>query len=102
MIEASISEPLHGILSKLTGEQRIDAALHVATKDLLHFKLREAEQEAKSFEARYNMTFPQFQEAWQNDQIADKYSYKVEKDYWEWEAAHTEIVWLREMLEKLA
>lgn len=102
MIEASISEPLHTILSKLTGEQRIDAALNLATKDLLHFKLREAEQETKRFEDRRGMTFPQFQQAWQNDQIADKYSYEVEKDYWEWEAAHAEIIWLREMIEKLA
>jgi hypothetical protein len=47
------------------------------------------------------MTFEQFQQAWENDQIVDKHSYDIEKDYWEWEAAQTDLIRLREMLETL-
>jgi hypothetical protein len=101
MVETSVSKPLYKILTELTGEERFDVALHLATKDLVQLKLREAEQQIKSFEERYGMAFEKFQQDWENDQIADKYSYEVEKDFWEWEAAQTDCVRLREMLEKL-
>ena len=101
MIETTVSKPLYKILTELTGEGRFDVALHLATKDLVRLKLQEAEQQIKSFEELYGVTFEKFQQDWENDQIADKYSYDVEKDYWEWEAAQTDCVRLREMLEEL-
>ena len=97
----TISKPLYKILTELTGEERFDVALHLATKDLVRLKLQDAEQQIKTYEKRYGMPFEQFQQAWEKDQIADKYSYEVEKDYWEWEAAQTDLSRLREMLETL-
>ncbi|MGH7594863.1 MAG: hypothetical protein ACREOI_00860 [bacterium] len=101
MVETTVSKPLYKILTELTGEERFDVALHLATKDLVQLKLREAEQQIKNFEERYGMAFEKFQQDWENDQIADKYSYEVEKDFWEWEAAQTDCTRLREMLETL-
>jgi hypothetical protein len=101
MVETTVSKPLYKILTELTGEERFDVALHLATKDLVQLKLREAEQQIKGFEERYGMAFEKFQQDWENDQIADKYSYEVEKDFWEWEAAQTDCARLREMLEEL-
>ncbi len=101
MIETNISKPLHKILSDLTGEERFDVALHLATKDLLRLKLKETENQIADFEKRYKMPFEKFKKAWEKGQIAKKFSYEVEKNYWEWEAAVTDQKRLRQMLEQL-
>jgi hypothetical protein len=101
MIETNISKPLHRILSDLTGEERFDIALHLATKDLVRLKLKETEEEIVNFENRYKMAFEKFKKAWEKGQIPKKYSYEVEKDYWEWEAAISDQKRLRQMLEQL-
>ncbi len=101
MIEATISKPIHKILADLTGEIRFDVALHLATKDLVRLKLREAGEQRKRFEERYQMEFEAFKQAWNEGQIPNKYSYEVERDYWEWEASVTDERRLRETLEEL-
>jgi hypothetical protein len=63
MIEPIVSKSIYKILTELTGEQRFDVALHLATKDLVRLKLREAEQQIKNFEQRYSMAFEKFQQA---------------------------------------
>jgi asparagine synthetase A len=47
------------------------------------------------------MDFEAFKQAWNEDQIPNKHSYEVERDYWEWEAAVTDERRLREALEEL-
>jgi hypothetical protein len=101
MIEATISKPIHKILTDLTGEIRFDVALHLATKDLVRLKLKEVGEQRKRFEERYQMDFEAFKQAWNEDQIPNKHSYEVERDYWEWEAAVTDERRLREALEEL-
>lgn len=101
MIETAISKPIHKILTDLTGETRLDVALHLATKDLVRLKFKEAEEQRKRFEERYQMDFEAFKQAWGKGQITGNYSYEVERDYWEWEAAVTDEKRLREMLEEL-
>lgn len=83
------------------GGQRFDVALHLATKDLVRLRLKEAEQNLKAFAERYGTSFEQFQRAWEEGRIADKHSYEVEKDFWEWEPAHTDSLKLNDMLDKL-
>ena len=70
------------------------------TKDLMHLKLEEAEEQRRRFEERYQMDFEVFKQAWNEGQIPNKHSYEVERDYWEWEAAVTDERWLRETLEE--
>lgn len=94
-------KPLHQILSRLTGQERFDVALHLATKDLLHLKLNEAERRIQEYEKRYGMSFSQFRDAWENDRISDRHSYEVEKDYREWEAAITDKERLQELLSEI-
>lgn len=101
VIEATISKPIHKILADLTGETRFDVALHLATKDLVRLKLKEAEEQRKWFEERYQMGFEAFKQAWNEGQIPNKHSYEVERDYWEWEASVTDERRLRETLEEL-
>lgn len=47
MIEITISKPIYKILTHLTGEDRIDVALPLATKDLLQLKIKENEVQIK-------------------------------------------------------
>ena len=43
------------------------------------------------------MDFPQFEEAWKEDNIPQRYSFEVENDYAEWEAAITDLKRLEEL-----
>ncbi|MDZ7402005.1 MAG: hypothetical protein ONB37_17740 [candidate division KSB1 bacterium] len=101
MSEVTISKPIHKILTHLTGEERIDVALPLATRDLIQLKLKNYSEQIARFEERYRMTFDQFKIAWDKDQIPNKRSYEVEKDYWEWEAAVLERQNLEHLLEEL-
>jgi len=96
-----ISKPVYKILTDITGQPRFEVALHLATKDLLRLKLKEAEEQCEAFEARYGMDFESFKQAWAEGHIPDKFSYDVERDYWEWEAAVTDIQRLHQMMEEL-
>ena len=101
MIETNVSKPLQRILTDLTGEERFDVALHLATKDLVRLKLKEVEQAISGFEKRYKMDFTAFKKAWEKGEIKKKHSYEVERDYWEWEAAVGDQKRLRDMLDQL-
>ena len=50
-----------------------------------------------SFEKKYSMTFSQFEDAWREDRIPQKYSLEVENDYAEWEASITDLKRLEEL-----
>lgn len=101
MYKDVISKPVYQVLSDLTQESRLEVALPLAIKDLVRLKLKEAREQREAFEQRYNMDFAAFKRAWDEDRIANKHSYKVERDYWEWEAATTDEERLRQMLESL-
>jgi hypothetical protein len=72
----------------------------MTTEDPVCLKFKEAEEQRKRFEERYQMDFEAFKQAWNEGQIPNKHSYEVERDYWEWEAAVTEERRLQEMLEE--
>lgn len=93
-----VSKQIYKILTDLTGEARFDMVLHLATKDLLRLKIQEVEREIRAFEERYHMNFDDFRRAWDERKIADRNSYEVEKDYWDWEALVTNREHLEEML----
>jgi hypothetical protein len=97
-----ISKSIYKILTDLTGEARFEVALPLAAKELVRLKLKEVEEQIKQFEQRYHIDFNLFKQAWNEDKIADKHSYEVERDYWEWEAAITNRARLEEMLDSLA
>jgi hypothetical protein len=101
VVSEVISKPIYRILSDLTQESRVEVALPLAIKDWVRLKLNEARQQRIAFEARYGMDFAAFQQAWKQDQIADKHSYEVERDYWAWEAVVTDEAQLEHMLETL-
>ena len=101
MLETTISKPLQRILSDLTGEERFDVALYLATKDLVRLRLKEAEEQIVYFKDRYKMDFAKFKQAWNKGKISNKHSYEVEKDYWDWEASVSDLSRLRQMLDQI-
>ncbi|MBI4789585.1 MAG: hypothetical protein HY782_21355 [Chloroflexi bacterium] len=101
MNQVTISKPVYRVLSSLTGENRVEIALELATRDLLRLKLKEVEDKIQSFEKRYQQKFPEFKQAWDNDKIASKHSYEIERDYWEWEAAVADDAKLRQFMDEL-
>jgi len=90
MLDKVISKPIYQVLTNLTQETRIEVALPLAMKDWVRLKLAETRAQKQAFEQRYSMDFPAFKQAWQEGRIENKHSYKVERDYWEWEAAVTD------------
>jgi hypothetical protein len=52
--------------------------------------LRECDREIGDFELKYRMTFAEFAEAWESDEIPDKWSHQVERDYMIWEGLEAE------------
>lgn len=94
-----ISKPLAKILTTLTHEPRLDVAVMLAVKDWLRLRLQAIELQKHAFEEKYGMDFFSFREAWHAGEIPDRYSYEVEKDYWEWEGLLTDEKELRAMAE---
>jgi hypothetical protein len=81
----TVTKSLERILMDLTGEPRPDVALHVALRDAVAHRLELVESEISKMEGKYHLTFPDFKTRWEQGKIDQKYSYEVEKDYWEWE-----------------
>ena len=96
-----ISKPVYQVLSDLTQESRLEVALPLAMKDWIRLRLKEAREQREAFESRYGMDFLAFQRAWETGDVANRHSYKVERDYWEWEAMVTDEERLRQMSENL-
>ncbi|MFP4396357.1 MAG: hypothetical protein ACLFTI_13965 [Anaerolineales bacterium] len=67
-------------------------------KSTINSRLTEVRKQRQFFEAKYQMDFEAFKKAWEEGQIADKYTYDVERDYWLWEATITDEAALKKML----
>jgi len=98
-----ITEPVvipkgtHNVLKKLTGQTRPDIALALAIKDLVRLRTKEEQEQIAFFENKYKMTFVEFEKACEDGRVKDPYSYEVEQDGFEWEAAITELDALEEV-----
>jgi hypothetical protein len=94
-----IPKAMHNILRRLTGQSRPDVALSLAIKDLVHLRMEAVKTRIDGFEKKYGMTFSEFEKACEDGRIRDPYSYEVEKDDLEWEAAVTDRAVLEEILQ---
>ena len=101
MFETVISKPIYRVLTDLTQEPKLEVALSLAVKDLVRLRLKEALAQKATFEQRYGMDFDSFKQTWDANGIANKHSYEVERDYWEWEATVADAEHLQEMLASL-
>jgi len=88
---------IHNVLQKLTGQSRSDIALSLAIKELVRLSKKEAQAQIANFEDKYKMNFSEFEKACEDGRISDPFSYEVEKDDFEWEAAVTDLNALEEI-----
>ncbi|MDD5434087.1 MAG: hypothetical protein PH343_01530 [Nitrospira sp.] len=72
-------------LSDITGEPRVDLAIHDIIMDAVEHRLEKIQGEIKTFEEKYLMPFKEFDIKFQSELIPDQFTYPVEKDYLEWE-----------------
>ena len=73
------------VLMDLTGDPRPEIALRLTLQDAVENRLKKIIQSINNFEKKYGMTFLKFKNMWEKEEIDKKYSYIIEKDYWEWE-----------------
>jgi hypothetical protein len=97
-----IPKPTHNILRRLTGETRPDVALSLALKDLVRLRREQAIRVIGDFEVKYGLPFEQFARKWQAGEIPEAHTYPVEQDYWNWEAAVSDVQALEELAGWLA
>ena len=74
-----IPKGIHSILRRLTGQSRPDVALSLAIKELIHFRIESTKARIASYEQKYEMDFPKFEEAWKTKKLIN----------------HTHILWSR-------
>lgn len=96
-----IPKPAYHILRRLTGESRPDVALSLALKDLVRLRLESVRSRIALFEGKYGVSFDAFEENWKAGRIIQPHAYEVERDYWEWEAATTDVTALEELAQWL-
>ncbi len=92
-----IPRSLYRALQKMTHEPRIDVAVSIAVKELIRLRLKEVTEQRRVFETKYAMTFDEFRAKFEAEAIPDQYSYTVESDFWDWEAAVTNEAYLLEL-----
>jgi len=72
------------ILDVIPGETRQDRLVNLVLEAIVA-KLKECDARIVGFEAKYGMSFEDFQRAWKEKLVGDSFSYNLEKDYMEWE-----------------
>jgi hypothetical protein len=100
-VTVSISEPVVRVLYALTHESNLELAIAKVLKELLQFKIQAEMKIIRKFEKKYHMSFSDFEQACQDGRIEDPYSYKVERDDFDWEAAVTNYESFANMQKKL-
>ena len=95
-----VPDSLKGIFEHLEGETSDQKLAHLIVNDL-KTRLRRCSQRIVKFEAKYGMRFGAFAQAWQAEEITNRYSHTVEHDYMEWESLVDEYELLLSNLKKL-
>jgi len=100
MATVEVPDSLKGIFEYLEGETADQKLVHLIINDLER-RLQACSQRIVKYEAKYGMRFESFAQAWQAEQITDRYSHEVERDYMEWESLVDEYELLLSNLKKL-
>jgi hypothetical protein len=83
MATLAISRDVLDLIKYAEGETIEDKLIGLVSADLAR-RLRECEREIGDFELKYRMTFAEFAKAWESDEIPNKWSHQVERDYMIW------------------
>jgi hypothetical protein len=89
MLAITLPENIVRILDIIPGETREDKLMNLLVENITS-KLRECEDQIITFEAKYGMSFEDFEHAWKEGTLGNLFSYPLEKDYMEWEGFYLE------------
>jgi len=85
-----LSPRLGSLLVRVTETPELEAALWKVLSEYIDLKTASIEERIEAFEKKWGMSFDEFAVRCEADTLGeDPYSYDVESDYWEWEAAET-------------
>jgi hypothetical protein len=97
----SVSGDTAKLLKDVTGESRVDSAVRSTIRDALVYRLDKVDEQIQSFEEKYGMSFEEFKEKWEDNQVDEKHSHEVESDFWEWEGLVSRKKVIEDALEDL-
>jgi len=100
MVALSVSPQIAEYLGVVQG-QTLDDKLISLLESYVTSQLKECEREIGQYEVNYRSTFAEFDEAWREGRIPNKYSHPVERDYMEWEGLEAEKRRWLDLLKKL-
>ncbi len=75
---------------RFLSEADIESQISALLKEALLHKLKECADLLLQFEAKYGMSFSEFDRAWETEQIPNPHCHEVESDYIDWEALEME------------
>lgn len=86
----TVSPRLGELLMKTTQTPDIETALWKVLSEYLDLKSEKLSERIAEFEQKWGMPFEEFSKRCKEKSLnEDIYSFKVEKDFWEWEKALT-------------
>ncbi|MBM3242147.1 hypothetical protein FJZ31_38235 [Candidatus Poribacteria bacterium] len=85
----TISDELLNAL-RFFGEANIERQMTAFLEEVLLYKLKECNDQLLPFEAKYGMSFSEFDQAWETGRIPNPHCHEVESDYIDWEALEME------------
>lgn len=100
MTTLALSPQIASHVKSIEGRTNDDKLLRLL-ETYLTSQIRACEQEISHYEVKYRSTFPEFAQAWQRDEISNKRSHEVERDYMEWEGLVAEKQGWLERLRRL-
>jgi chaperonin cofactor prefoldin len=80
----TLSPQVGDLLLKVTQSQDLEEALHKVLREYLDLKFSSLSAEISRLQERWKCTFADFRE-----KTKENYTYKVERDFWEWERLET-------------
>jgi hypothetical protein len=89
MSAIAIPENIIHILNIIPGETNEEKLLQLLADNAIG-KIKECDNHIIEFETKYGMSFTEFKRDWKDGILGNPHSYKLEKDYMEWEGFYME------------
>lgn len=100
MTTLAMSPQIASYIKSIEGRTNDDKLLRLL-ETYLTSQIHACEQEISHYEVKYRATFVEFAQAWEQDEIPNKRSHEIERDYMEWEGLVAEKQSLLERLRRL-
>lgn len=100
MTTQEITDKYQEILNLAPGDNETEQ-LHELLKSYLRYSLKECSEEIANYEAKFGMSFDEFQEALEDGKLGDPYKYNNELAKMEWQSLCEEKKQLKMLLRQL-